>query len=105
MTTIEIVYNGDSIVQIKANGHTDYAPSGKDIVCAGISTLLQTAVLAVKKMYDIDILSKVSDGNIELNIPKNKEVQIIINSMIYGLRDIESGYPKNLQIKEIRDVY
>ncbi len=105
MTNIIIHYNGDCVNRIEAKGHTDYAPSGSDIVCAGISTLLQTAVLSVRKMFDIDIVETLCDGNMVLNIPNNKEVQIIINSIIYGLRDIESGYPKNLRIKEIRDVY
>ena len=102
MTNIDIYYNGDNIVGLKAVGHTNYAPEGEDIVCAGISTLVQTAVLAIQKMYNINLIQSIDDGFIELKIPTNENVQIIIKAIIYGLKDIESGYPKNIKIKEIK---
>ncbi len=102
MTDIQVFYKGDNIVQLKAVGHTDYAPLGEDIVCAGISTLIQTAILAVNKMYSIDITQCLEDGKIELKIPEQTEIQIIIKAILYGLKDIESGYPQNIKIKEIR---
>ena len=37
-------------MKISISGHSGYAPSGQDIVCAGISTLGQTAAMMYAKM-------------------------------------------------------
>ena len=105
MTEITIFYNEDCITKIEAIGHADYASYGNDIVCASISTLLQTAVLAVKEMFHINLVSSINVGDMELIIPNDENVQLIIKTMIFGLKDIESGYPNNLKIKERKDVY
>ena len=105
MTKIEIFFEKDDIVKFTAKGHSNYASLGEDIVCAGISTLIQTAILALKKMFNQDIVEILKEGNVELNIPKQREAQLILQTIIIGLRDIESEYPKNIRIKEIRDVY
>ncbi|MFE1631061.1 ribosomal-processing cysteine protease Prp [Brevibacillus reuszeri] len=38
--------NGE--MKIEAVGHANYAEHGKDIVCAGISTIMQTALLGIQ---------------------------------------------------------
>nr|WP_256436316.1 ribosomal-processing cysteine protease Prp [Brevibacillus sp. HB1.4B] len=38
--------NGE--MKIHAVGHANYAEHGKDIVCAGVSTIMQTALLGIQ---------------------------------------------------------
>lgn len=50
-TMIDIKINmksGD--MEIKVKGHAGYAPHGQDIVCAGVSAILQTAVLGLEAL-------------------------------------------------------
>lgn len=39
-------------MNIKVEGHANYAPHGQDIVCAGVSAILQTAVLGLQAIAD-----------------------------------------------------
>lgn len=105
MTKVEVMYQGENIIKVSAVGHANFAPNGTDIVCAGISTLLQTAVLAIKSMVKVDIVDTMKDGKLILNVPIDTEAQIVIKAILIGLKDIESDYPKNIIIKEIKDVY
>ena len=45
---INIIYNeaGQDMV-LRAEGHAEYAPKGQDIVCAAVSTLMQSLAYSV----------------------------------------------------------
>lgn len=105
MTKIEVILGQDkTIKKIIVKGHANYAECGRDIVCAGISTLLMTGALASKELLKIDILKEIQDGKLILEVPDNvvdDRLQTILQTVVIGLRDIESGYPKNICIKEI----
>lgn len=105
MTKVEIYLGQDKTInKIAVRGHANYAESGSDIVCAGISTLLMTGALASRELLKIDILKEFSDGKLVLQVPEDvvdDKLQVILQTVVIGLRDIESGYPKNISIKEI----
>ncbi len=105
MTKVEIELGQDkSIKKITVHGHANYAESGSDIVCAGISTLLMTGALAARKIIGTDIMKECKDGRLVLEVPTDNvddKLQVILQIVIIGLRDIESGYPKNIKRKEI----
>ena len=44
MIIIEITSKNNEIVSIEMNGHSGYAENGKDIVCAGVSSLVYAAL-------------------------------------------------------------
>lgn len=105
MTKVEIqLGQNKSIRKIVVHGHANYAESGSDIVCAGISTLLMTGALAVRELFDVEIMKECKDGKLVLEVPDDNDddkLQTVLQTVFIGLRDIESGYPKNLKIKEI----
>ena len=113
MTNIEICYCGKRVSSIEADGHTDYNESGLDIVCAGISSILQTAVLGAKQLLGVETLGGINEqtGYIRIDIPKNlgiekaEKVDIIFQTAILGLKDLGIGYKTNIKIKEKHDVY
>ncbi len=43
--------------------HSGYAPAGSDIVCAGISTLVQTLIMAVEQMTRAKIKYSICSEN------------------------------------------
>lgn len=50
MTQIKIEYSEDGYMNICIKGHANYAPKGKDIVCAGISAIANTAMLGLQSI-------------------------------------------------------
>lgn len=51
MTKIRVTQaNGRMVIEV--DGHADYAPHGQDIVCAGISAIMQTCALGLQAIAD-----------------------------------------------------
>jgi len=109
MTIVEIKRENDRITKVKASGHADFACEGEDIVCAGISSIIQTAILGVKNILKVDILKERNEDTctMEIVVPseidekKDKDIQIILETMMCGLNDLCESYPNNISIKEI----
>ena len=92
MTTIEIK---EDIVRVY--GHSGYAPIGKDIVCAAISTLTEATynyLVATKNKVN----NEESNGVYIINLVElNKAGKAIIESYINMVQDLINQYPKYLK--------
>ena len=94
MTRVEWDHKGDEFI-IEAEGHSGYAIPGKDIVCAGISTLLQALIIHTPKH---DILHKiVQDGYISIHVAGH-DACTCSEMVVTGLKAIESQYGDNLKV-------
>lgn len=91
----EITYYTDGReFSIESRGHSGYAESGKDIVCAGISTLLQTLIFYTNTdNYDI------GDGYLWVHGSGSRDL-IAYEMAITGLNLIEGSYPNNVKLTE-----
>lgn len=94
MTTIRVSSEGGKITGFSCKGHSGYAEEGSDIVCAAVSILTQTAVNALETVAGVKPVIKVRDGLLEARLPEteNHDAQVILQSMVQGLRDISDGY-------------
>lgn len=97
------VYYTDSLDFLSVSGHADYSTSGKDIVCAGVSTLIFTCLNSLSNIDDFDI--KIKEGN-EANVEikcKNEfpstHDSIVMETILNGLKTISEKYPKFVKIK------
>ena len=99
MIIIEITSIDNEIVSIEMNGHSGYAESGKDIVCAGVSSLVYAALNSFNSI-EKDRIS-IGDGMLKLNL-RGKKVsdhdQIVLEVMLNGFSMIASQYKKNVKI-------
>ena len=103
MIIIEIINKDGKIKKFKVTGHAGLALSGQDIVCAGISAIVQTAIIGLDEYLKTDFDCKQSEGRLEVNINKPDEhTEIILMTMYYGLREIEKIYPKNVNMGNIK---
>ncbi|MBO2516017.1 MAG: ribosomal-processing cysteine protease Prp [Clostridiales bacterium] len=95
MTTIRVSSKDGRITGFTCKGHSGYAEEGSDIVCAAVSALTQTAVNALETVAKVTPEVKVKDGSLEARLPdtENHDAQIILQSMVQGLRDISESYP------------
>ncbi|HQA59952.1 MAG: ribosomal-processing cysteine protease Prp [Tepidanaerobacteraceae bacterium] len=95
---------------LEISGHAKYAEYGKDIVCAGVSALAETAVLGVEHVACIKPILKKRQGYFLLKLPDDVEVEalkkaaIILDTIFLGLRDISESYPSNVRIELIEEV-
>lgn len=99
MITVKLFGKNGNIVGVRSSGHSGLAQSGNDILCAAVSTLVQTAYLAISDIHG-DIAYKKGDGLFEFNVPEGHDAQVIIRAMYLGLQDLSSGYPQNLKLEE-----
>ena len=90
--------------QIDISGHANYDEYGKDIVCSSVSSIITTTVNAIF-MFDGDLINyEDSDSKVTIKVTKDSEItDKLITNMINMFKDLESDYPKNIKIKEMRD--
>ena len=108
MTTIKIKKENDYIICVECSNHTGFADYGKDIVCAGVSTLVQTAANSVQKLTDVKNKLVIDENSgylklelydIDISSLGFHDAQVIINSMLCGLEDFQKQYPKYVKLE------
>lgn len=106
--------NNNYIKKYTIKGHAEYDEHGKDIICAAISVLSQTALLSLVEVcgleekaikYSIDEKT----GFLDVNLPKDIEIsilektQIVLNSLVVGINSVIESYPEYVTL-EYREV-
>lgn len=84
---------------ITIQGHANYAPIGEDIVCAGVSTLVQTLIQSIEDMTEDTIEYSMQSGMVEIrhrNLSAN--AQLLVDSFFIGMNLIAGTYPKHVRI-------
>ena len=98
MINIHIIKKDDFINKITIKGHSMYAESGSDIVCASISSIAITTVNACIRIDENSIIYKENDGFLEKEIQNNNEIiNILMENMISLFKELEGKYPKNIK--------
>lgn len=93
---IEVKHNSDSI---SIKGHAHYAEPGKDIVCAGVSTLAQNLVASILGLTTDEIQYDMQSGSIEIKYGNLSEAaQLLVDSFFVGINLIANNYPENVRI-------
>lgn len=101
MIKISINKKQDLIDEITIKGHAGYDESGKDIVCASVSSISITTVNALISIDEgcIDYTQK--EGLLKIKINKHNEVlDKLINNMINLLLELERDYKKYIEIRK-----
>lgn len=84
---------------LSVSGHAGYNP-GNDIVCAGVSALVQTFEMSAREFTTDKINSSMEDGNAVIAWPRapTKELSLLIDSTCLGLILMAGSYPDNIKI-------
>jgi len=85
--------------KIVADGHSGYAIPGQDIVCSGISTLLQTLIIHTKNTPNTKVQYQVADGHLSVHVTGNNACAFG-EFVVTGLRAIESQYGEYISVKK-----
>ncbi|HAW49657.1 TPA: ribosomal-processing cysteine protease Prp [bacterium] len=91
------------IVFFRAKGHSGYKKKGEDIVCAGVSAILQTTLLGLSKHLNMRLDVIKEEGYLEVKILDEplSTASSILEAMLLGLLEIKDKYPKYLEIIQI----
>ena len=108
MTTIIIKRQQNSIIQVECSGHSGYAEEGEDIVCAGISSITQTALLGLQVIAGVKVDVKKDDnkGYLKFTIvgdldeAKRHDADMILDTMYTGIKDLEDGFSKYIKVED-----
>lgn len=84
-------------------GHAEFAPHGQDIVCAGVSAIVQTAILGIEH-YTYAVVKK-KEGYVKVHITHDDHTSdAIVKTMLLGLEELEYKYPNHIKIKKTGEV-
>ena len=107
MTRVTIYTSGSSVRGFEACGHAGARRvRGVDLVCCAVSTLTQAGVNALETVAGVVPQVTVEDGFLRCILPdgieevKHARAQIVLQTVISGLKDIEQVYPNLVRIKQ-----
>lgn len=86
---------------ISFHGHAGYAPIGQDIVCAAVSTLVQTFLASVEELTADEMLVEFSrQGQIQsIQFERLSErAQVLLDALFIGIQMIANTFPANVRI-------
>ena len=85
---------------IKITGHAGYAEPGKDIVCAGVSTLVQTLIASLDMLTPGALEStEIKPGYVEIKHRNLSEhAKMLVDSLFIGVNLIADEYPEHVKI-------
>ena len=89
-------------------GHSGYAESGEDIVCAAISVLVINTINSLEQLAGekFKLVTNEEDGLVDCRFEKNinEKSKLLLDSMVLGLQEIKKQYGKtfiDLTFKEV----
>lgn len=90
-----------NVQSIQVSGHANYAPNGQDIVCAAVSTLLQTVGYSLGRreetMTQVDF-DYPGVGSVEIGRP-TRESHLITGVFELGATMLAEQYPDHVRLE------
>ena len=105
MITVTMLCDHDDPVGFHVTGHAEQGAYGEDLVCAAVSAIVQTAILGITDVLELDCGVSVEDGDayciIDQNTPQLKKDQasVVFRTMEKGIRSIQSLHKGTLRIR------
>ncbi len=107
MTRVEIVKKHGHIVSLTADGHTGYGVEGEDIVCAALSSVIQTALMGLMRVAGINVNYTILDtcGSLSMSLPEKMSerdrhnADMILETMLCGIADLNEGYSDFIELE------
>ncbi len=86
---------------ITLSGHAGYAEAGKDIVCAGVSALVQNLIQSIEELTQDTIQYSMSPGRVDINYGNlSEQAQLLVSSFFVGIKQIADNYPNNVKLTQ-----
>ncbi len=107
MTRCEFFTEEDRITGFSISGHSGYAESGSDIVCAAISAVVGLTEATINDVCGAKAKVRVKDADarISLTLPavcdEEESVQAILAGLLLYLCNLRDEYPDYIEVLEV----
>ena len=107
MTKCEFFTENDRINGFSVSGHSGYAESGSDIVCAAISAVVTMAEATINEVCGAKakVRVKAEDARVTLMLPTSCDeedaVQAVLAGMMLTLMSMRDDYPDYIEVLEV----
>ena len=107
MTRCEFFTENDRITGFSVSGHSGYAESGSDIVCAAVSAVVTMAEATINDVCGAKAKVRVKDADarITLTLPascdEEESVQAVLAGMLLTLCSLRDDYPDYIEVLEV----
>lgn len=95
-----------AVAEITVTGHAGWAEPGEDIVCAGVSALVVTALIGLKRVAGHPHEGKAKAGRMYCRLlpggtaESALKAQAVLETTVLGLRDLAKDYKKFIKVTE-----
>lgn len=85
---------------IEVRGHANYAEAGKDIVCAGVTALIQTLIKSADDLTEDKIEYEISPGRADIHYRNLSDAgRLLVDSFFIGVCAIADEFPDHVRIE------
>ena len=96
------------LLSCSAEGHAGFAPKGRDIVCAGLTTLLKTVLQQLETKSGIDLQTVMGKRGLLAFRILNKDLTVYADFLTFagtflqqGIQNLAEEYPKHVSMRVI----
>lgn len=91
------ITKGENLIFV--SGHANYAEPGRDIVCAGVSALVQTLIQGFEELTSEKFSYDMTPGAVHIYFGNLSErARLLVDSFFIGVSMIAEEYPENVKI-------
>ena len=84
---------------ITVDGHAGYAEAGKDIVCAGVTALVENLIDSIEGLTVDTIQYEVSPGRADIHYKDlSEDGKLLVDSFFLGICGIAQDFPEHVKI-------
>ena len=85
--------------RITIDGHANYAETGKDIVCAGVTALTQSLIRSMQDLTKDRIEFEISPGRADIHYGNlSEEGKLLVDSFFIGVCLIADQFTENVRV-------
>lgn len=107
MTKVKFSRKNGKFVAVECEGHSDYADAGMDIVCAALSSVIQTAVLGLMQVAGIGVGYEVDEerGYLKATLPDKitdkqaHDADVILKTAYLGASDLYEQFSDYINVE------
>jgi uncharacterized protein YsxB (DUF464 family) len=103
--TITVRAARSRVAELVVTGHAGQAPAGSDVVCAGVSALVETLRIGLEQVVPGGT-ADVRPGRARFTFGEDPAQQAVVATIVAGLADLARTYPewiRMVRVTKVRD--
>ncbi len=105
MIRVRVLQSQGTVVGYTVEGHADFGPSGKDIVCAGVSAVAQAALMVLQESLGDRVQSELREGSLSVLLAKQDALlpgpAWTLRTVVLGAQSIARVHPRSVEVLHV----